>query len=221
MLSGRARGARDARDAISLRASLRFLFIAPWNIPSPRHTTPRPAAVSGLRQKTKPASRALSSLRHIQLQVGGLGALALAFLFIVAHKLRAGKQHFTSWHSICALLTALLVLGVGGLGGVLKFRPALAGGAMRARRRFPLHRFLGYLGALGALATLLLAMFTHWAERHLAPGLRVVVCLLVSGAGIVLIAGADRSSLAARRTSLPLGSRPGRAPSAAALPLVA
>ncbi|KAI0703575.1 hypothetical protein BC835DRAFT_1404075 [Cytidiella melzeri] len=109
-----------------------------------------------LQPTSQPRTKAAGLTRHqLAMIVVGFPIAFLGYLAIFAMKIINSRDHFTSWHGKCGLLTFILLLIQIGLGGgSVWFNGALFGGNPKAKSVWKYHRAVGYATFASLLITL-------------------------------------------------------------------
>ena len=117
-----------------------------------------------------------------------LNRMAMFFLFIglvciLISKIVRKREHFKSAHGITGLITIILAFVMSTLTFVIKFMPDMVGGIKKARKFYPLHRFIGYILALLTLLCIYFSLDSGTVSKNLTPVWKttITVSLVVVG----------------------------------------
>lgn len=104
---------------------------------------------------------------HWMLQAATLIVAFTGLTVILVNKQMAGKQHFTTWHGLCGIVSCVFLLNQV-TGGVVQLNYNYVKRFVRLVTLKKLHAIFGTLTFAGGMTTVFLSMFSTWAANNIA-----------------------------------------------------
>lgn len=113
---------------------------------------------------------------HWMLQACTLLCAYTGLAVITVNKMKAGKQHYTSWHGIIGI-SVTGSIAVQAAGGIAVMWPNILPFKLRLVTMKKLHAICGVINYIGALLALILGLYSTWFVASAANSLVWMTCL--------------------------------------------